>query len=61
MNANQMINMVIRMVVRQVMRRGVNAGIDRVTRGRGESGPAGKKTVGNARKTMKLGRRLGRF
>jgi hypothetical protein len=61
MNANQLINMVIRMVVRQVMRRGVNAGIDRVTRGRGDSGPDGQKTVQNARRTMKLGRRIGRF
>jgi len=61
MNANQMINMVIRMVMRQVMRRGVNAGIDKVTRGRDDSGPDGQKTARNARKTMKLGRRMGRF
>jgi len=61
MNANQMINMVIRMVMRQVMRRGVNAGIDKVTRGRGGNGPDGKKTAQNARKTMKLGKRMGRF
>lgn len=61
MNANQMISMVIRMVMRQVMRRGVNAGIDRATRGRGNTGPDGKKTVGNARKILQLGRRMGRF
>jgi hypothetical protein len=56
MNANQMINMVIRMVMRQVMRRGVNAG-----RGGRGNGPDGKKTASNARKTMKLGKRMGRF
>jgi hypothetical protein len=61
MNANQMINMVIRMVMRQVMRRGVNAGIDKVTRGGRGNGPDGKKTASNARKTMKLGKRMGRF
>ena len=53
MNANQVIN--------KVMRRGVNAGIDKVTRGRGDNGPDGQKTARNARKTMKLGRRMGRF
>ncbi|MET4103083.1 ribosomal protein S13 [Roseovarius sp. MBR-78] len=61
MNANQIINMVIRMVMRQVIGRGINAGIARATRGRKESGPDGQKTVANARKTMKLGRRMGRF
>ncbi len=61
MNANQMINMVIRMIMRQVIGRGGNAGIGMATRGRKQSGPDGQKSVANARKTMRLGRRMGRF
>ena len=61
MNANQMINMVIRLVMRQVTQRAVNSGIGRAARGRKNTGPDGAQTVGNARKTMKLGRRIGRF
>lgn len=61
MNASQMINMVIRLVMRRVVGRGINAGIERATRGNKDHGPDGQKTVRNARKTMKLGRRMGRF
>ena len=62
MNANRMISMVIRMIMRRVMRRGMKAGMDRLGKGGGDtSGPDGRKTAQRARRTMRAGRKTGRF
>lgn len=71
MNANRLISMVIRMVLRPLINRGVNAGIDAVSGGRKERGKMtdeerkqaadAKGTAQNARRAVRMGRRIGRM
>lgn len=71
MNANRLINMMIRMVLRPIINRGVNAGIDAVA-GRGkrredmtpeerEQAASAKDTTRNARRAVRMGRKIGRM
>lgn len=64
MNANRMISMVIRMIMRRVMRHGMKTGMGGLGKRGGDDarpGPDGKKTARRARRTMRAGRKIGRF
>ncbi|MFO7758843.1 MAG: hypothetical protein R6V26_10275 [Roseovarius sp.] len=65
MYANRMISMVIRMIMRRVMRHGMKTSMGGLGKGGGEDvdrpGPEGEKTAQRARRTMRAGRKIGRF
>lgn len=73
MNANKLISMAINMILRRVMRSGIDAGINAVAnRKKGQTpntpdqsakkgGPDTRELQQRMTKTIRLGRRLGRF
>ena len=72
MDANRLFTMLLHQVVRRLLGRGIDAGIDRMTRGRGDGGTAhpgdrppartgGGKAARQTRQAMRLARRMGRF
>lgn len=71
MNANRLISMVVRMVLRPLISRGINAGIDAVSgreKRRSDRSDEERKqaadakgTTQNARRTIRMARRIGRM
>ncbi|MEM7598750.1 MAG: hypothetical protein AAF382_13735 [Pseudomonadota bacterium] len=75
MNANRLISMAINMILRRVMRGGINAGMNAMANRRKDQapdapgqprqsrqgGPDTRALQKKAQKTIRLGRRLGRF
>lgn len=72
MNANRLFNMILHHVMRRLLGRGIDAGIERVTRGRGSGqvlpegrgkagGPGDRKAARQRRQAMRVARRIGRF
>ena len=69
MDAGRMINMVLRMVLRPLINKGINAGIARVSKGRGAASPEEEQahkqqsaqTAKRARQAMRVTRKIGRF
>jgi hypothetical protein len=61
----RIINMVIQQVIRQFINRGMSAGIDRLTRGKGDATPEHqadrRQNADRAKGAIRLLRRFGRF
>ncbi|MBF9061288.1 hypothetical protein HKCCSP123_19075 [Rhodobacterales bacterium HKCCSP123] len=62
---DRILNMMIRRIIGRMVNRGVDAGIERMTRGRGEATPEQqtqtRQSVGRTRQAMRVARRIGRF
>ena len=62
---DRMIQMIFNMVIRKVMNKGINAGVDRMTRGKGnpdqKQGQKPPQVGQDMKKRANMARRLGRF